>query len=917
MKGPRRWWLVGLGVVAACTTVREAPIERAPDIGSLPEAPPAQEAGTPAPRDQRAAAMEQYRAVLSSEADAGLRGEVMRRSAELQMQAPAGSPRAVGTGELQAATFYEEMLRANPGAPDNDLVLYQLARAHETAANSQRSLAALSRLLQEYPQSPLTAEARFRRAEGLFAHGQYAQAAADYGAVRATPGAAAFHELADYKLGWCEIKQTRYRAALGVFMGLLEQLLAGTEIDPARTALPIESLPAERRELATDSLRSAVLSAALLDGPAAPSLRASPRPYVAALYTRLAELYVEKADYQAAAAAYQSFLNAYPNHPAAAGLRIRLVEAYADAGNSDAALRAKEDLLQRSAGGEALPPDQLKTYYAEVTRQHHARAQRRKQSADYAAAARWYVQALEHFPEQHDWRYLYAELLFESGADAAAREQYERLAYATPGFARAEQAGYAALVAQRRAAGTHAEGRHAFAEAAERFAAQFPAHPERSVVLIQASEAWLAANDPARAAAASQLALAAPGGGAEQTRATYAALAHARFAAQEFAEAEQAAARWLALADARDPQRARLREIQCTSVYRQAERKRDAGDLSGAIQDFLRIAALAPAALDDPAGRIRATAGFDAAALLIQQQAWARAAQMLEQLRVDFPKHPQQTEITRRLAATYTELQQPAKAAAEWSRLAQQSGGGELSRAAAFEAAQQERNAGRNEQALAAFTQYVERYPQPLEPAQEARMQLAELYRQRSDAREEHWLSETLKAEQNSGNARSRTLAAQAALQLAERARERFLALPLKALAEAALRAKRERFETARAAYTRAAGFRIAEVATASTFRIGELYQDLAQALRLAPPPAGLDEAAQQAYTQMLDNQTQGLLAQAAAAHQANLERAADPALASDPWIAKSRSALLALASPAAADGTMPPAAVSGPPHAP
>ncbi|MGH8528425.1 MAG: tetratricopeptide repeat protein [Nevskiales bacterium] len=919
------WRLLPLVVffaLAACTTVRQAPIEQTPDISTLEDAPPAPAAGpAPAPRDSRQAAMAQYRAVLESDAAAELRTEVMRRSAELQMQTPAVSAQHGKAGELQAAAFYEDMLRAGPGAAGNDLILYQLARAYETAGERQRTLAALSRLLQEYPGSALANEARFRRAEALYADGRYAEAGADYEAVRANPAAAAFHLLARYKSGWCHFKQAQYRPALTVFRSLLEELLAEAKPGSAATSLALDSLPPARRELAADSLRAAALSAALLDGPAAPSLRTPERPYTAALTVRLAELYVEKADYKSAALAYQSFIGAYPEHPATAGLRLRLIDAHADAGSGDAALRAKEDLLRRAASGaaDAAPPDKLKAYYADVTRHHHARAQRSKQTADYTAAARWYVAALEKFPEQQDWRYLYAELLFESGADAASAEQYERLAYDTPGFNKAEKAAYVAVVARRRSAGTQLAGQRAFAEAAERFAARFPSHAERKLVLVQASEAWLAAGEPTRAAAAAQQAQTAAGG-AEMNRAAYASLAHARFKAQEFPEAEQAAARWLALADARDPQRGRFQEIQSSSAYRQAERKRDAGDTAGAISDFLRIAALTAAKLEDPAGRIRATAGFDAAALLIQQKEWTRASQVLEQLRVDFPQHPQKDEITRRLAAAYTELQQPAKAAAEWSRLANAAGNTELGRAAAFEAAQQEFNAGRGEPALNAFKQYLQRHPQPLEPAQEARTRLAELYRRQTDAREEHWLNETIKAENNSGNARSRTLAAQAALRLAERARERFLALPLKSLTEAPLRAKRERFESARSAYTRAANFRIAEVATAAAFRIGELYQGLAVALRQAPPPGGLDEAGKQAYAQMLDSQSTALLEQAAKAHSVNLERASDPALAADPWIAQSRAALAGLTPTAAANTSPPPTSPSANPgasHAP
>ncbi len=99
-------------------------------------------------------------------------------------------------------------------------------------------------------------------------------------------------------------------------------------------------------------------------------------------------------------------------------------------------------------------------------------------------------------------------------------------------------------------------------------------------------------------------------------------------------------------------------------MYRQAETRQAAGDTAGAVQDFLRVAAVAPAS------PIRAKAEFDAATLLLQDKQWTRAAVVLEGFRRTYPQHELAADVDRKLAVAYVESGQQAKAAAEFERVA-------------------------------------------------------------------------------------------------------------------------------------------------------------------------------------------------------------------------------------------------------
>jgi len=75
-------------------------------------------------------------------------------------------------------------------------------------------------------------------------------------------------------------------------------------------------------------------------------------------------------------------------------------------------------------------------------------------------------------------------------------------------------------------------------------------------------------------------------------------------------------------------------ERLAASIYKQGEQKSQSGDSAAAVEDYLRVGALAPTS------KVRANADFDAAALLIKGKQWDRAIVVLEGFRRNFPQSP-------------------------------------------------------------------------------------------------------------------------------------------------------------------------------------------------------------------------------------------------------------------------------------
>lgn len=865
---------------------------------------------------QQQQAIEQYKRFLELQSDnKKMRAEAMRRLGDLQVEVDedaraAGDAGFDGVETKEAIKLYESLLAAYPQYERNDAVMYQLSRAYEVEAQPEKALAVLDKLVTKYPSSKWATEAQFRRGEILFSAARYRDAEAAYAAVIAAGADSGYYEQGLYKHGWSLFKQGRGEESVASFQKVIDRVLLDNGKLRAR-----DSLTRPARELTDDAFRTIAITFYDLDGPesldAALKQRGDP-VYAHLLYEALGNLYIEKERYQDAALAYEAFAKRRPGDRFAPSLQMRTIEAYQKGGFASLVLEGKQAFVERYAFGSAFwaqrtvqdAPEvaaQLKANQKDLAEYYHAHAQKSKKAEDFTAAARWYRAMLDSFPQDEQapaTRYLLGEVLFESGRFAEAAKEYERTAYDYPAHAKSAAAGYAALIAYQKHEPTitgesralwHRQG----IESELMFATSFPEHPESARVLTKADEALFALSDFDRVIEVSQQVLERkPPVEAKYQRTATTLLAHSLFDRGRYGEAELAYVRVQGYLPANDPDRPAIEERIAASVYKQAEAKQVAGDAAGAVNDFLRVAVLAPNA------RVSANAQFDAASILLKDKQWERASQVLEGFRSKYPNHELAPDVTRSLAVAYLATGRAGESAAEFERIAAlPDETADVRREALWQAATLYEKAGSQANSARAYANYVKQFPAPLDPAQNARQRLADMATAQNDLRiRSQWINEIIAADKSAGAARtdrSKYLAARGTLETAQPQAAMFNSIKLVVPLDKSLKAKRSAMEKVLATYGQALDYGVAEVTTAATYGMAELYRQLGADLMTSERPKGLDDDAREQYDVLLEEQAFPFEEQAIDLHETNASRTSDGVY--DEWVQRSFDVLAKL----------------------
>jgi cellulose synthase operon protein C len=862
-------------------------------------------------------AMENYRRFLELQnTDPKLRAEAMRRLGDLnldagEMERLEKEVTAVDLAGGEAIRLYTTLLKAYPDYPRNDQVLYQLARAYETTGQPEPALATLDRIVRDYPQSPQIDEVQFRRGELLFSAKRYPEAEHAYAAVIARGSASGFYQQSLYKHGWSMFKQSETLESLPSFGGVLDRELGTTPGKSVR----IESLKRADRELVEDTLRVMSIVFSYNDGAASLEQymrKRGERPYAWLLYARLGDLYVDKQRYQDAATVYRAYVARDPYSDHAPDLDMAAIEAYGKGGFSQLVLDGKHEFVERynfdspywktrSRADNPRVVQELKVNLKDVATYFHASAQKSKRVADFQEAARWYRDYLKSFPDDADsaqTNYLLAEALFESHQYGEAASEYEHTAYNYPKNDKSATAAYAGLVSYQKAeeglSGADKDALHKRAtDAGVKFAQTFPEHPDSAGVLTRAAEEIFASGDRPRAISVSRMILARqPPVDLAKQRIAWTIIAQSYYDQGDYAQAEPAFVQARALAGNDDKLRADLTERLAASVYKQGEAKQKAGDASGAVEDYLRVGRVAPES------KVRANAEYDAAAQLINLKQWDRAIGVLEDFRRQYPQSPLQRDVTAKLAVAYSSANRPGEAAMEFERIAANPAEDHaVQREALMQSADLYAKAGNTPKAMGMLEKFVDTNPTPVADAEEARQRLADYADRSGDhVRRDHWYHEIIRADEQAGaqrTERTHYLAAKAQLALAAPARDAFRAVRLTVPLKKSLIVKRDALETAMDGYRRAADYQVAEVTTAATYEMADLYRVLAKDIMASERPKNLKGEELEEYNSLLEEQVFPFEEQAIKAHEVNAARARDGVY--DEWVRKSFQALAEL----------------------
>jgi len=487
-------------------------------------------------------------------------------------------------------------------------------------------------------------------------------------------------------------------------------------------------------------------------------------------------------------------------------------------------------------------------------------------------------------------------LLTSAGAHGDAALQYERTAYSYGKHEKAAESGYAALLAYRKHEETlngtaRADWHLAGITSALRFVNDFPDHKQALPVRTLAAQQLYALKDYQGAIAAALPVTDHPAAAADLKLSAWTVIAHARFDLQDYLRAEAAYQEVLARTPRNDKKRGALQEKLAASIYKQGEQARAAGDLGSAASHFLRIASIVPRS------PINVTAQYDAAAAYIALKRWPDAIRILEPWRRANPKHKLQADVTRKLAVLYRENGQPVRAAGEFERVAASEKDPALRREARLTTASLYQQAGQGDKAIVAYKRFIKEFPQPVEPAMEAQQQLVLLYgKSGQTAKQHYWQKRLIKSDRAAGAQRSdrtRYLAAHARLALVADEHAAYRKVALKKPLKKNLVRKKKHMKAAIKGYTEAATYKVADVSTEATFRIGEIYKDFGAALMASERPGNLNAEELEQYEILLEEQAYPFEEKAIEVHETNAQRTADGLY--DEWIRKSLAELAEL----------------------
>jgi hypothetical protein len=282
----------------------------------------------------------------------------------------------------------------------------------------------------------------------------------------------------------------------------------------------------------------------------------------------------------------------------------------------------------------------------------------------------------------------------------------------------------------------------------------------------------------------------------------------------------------------------------------------------------------------------------------MKDKQWDRAIVVLEGFRRNFPQSPLQADVTRNLAVAYTESNRPGQAAVEFEQIAQSPGeSADVQREATLQAADLYDKAGNTAKSRAMLEAFVKHFPQPLNPAMEARNKLSTIAAKAGDTvGRDSWLRDIIAADRAAGAARtdrSRALAAKATLTLAIPVREEFRRIKLVAPLKKSLAEKRKAMEAALKAYEQAADYQVADVTTAATFESAELYRQLGKDLMSSERPKNLSKDELEQYDVLLEEQAFPFEEKAIKLHEVNAARTKEGTY--DEWVQKSFAALAQL----------------------
>jgi len=867
---------------------------------------------------------EYYRHFLEIAPPGNMYGDAMRRLADLELQtgqeqAASDSRKKVHASKRKikvAIRLYETFLETYPNRKNNDLILYQLAKAYELDLQQDKLLLTLNTIVRKFPKTQYIEEVQFRRGETYFILHKYQQAQQAYADILNNHPDSPYYEKSLYKYGWTQFKQANYKTATNSFISFLDRKFNQGQL---LTDGPSADISRSDNELLSDILRVTSLSFSYQNGYHSINdyfNRHGHKKYESLIYANLAALYSDKDRIRDAAETYLAFSHKYTTSPLAPKYHSKAIEAYKKGGFTSLVLPTKITFVkqygvntaywkaQDSKAHKAITP-LLKRHIKELANYFHAKARNNKKtnkkkkaqknSALFAKnitqATSWYNLYIKSFPEDTSTakiNFLLAEAHQDAGQYRNAIYQFEKTAYKYPDYKKKPEAAYAALLLypaiQKSLKGEQKkQWQQKKISSALKYSNKFPNNKFTPSILTNTAEELFKIGDYPRAIGTASILVTDAKVNKKLVISALLVMGHAEFEMRNYSAAEEAYRGLMKKLPHNHKEYKNIRERLAASIYKQGELAKSSNKLAIAAEFYLRVGK------EVPTSKLRATADYDAATIYITLEQWKKAQRVLEAFRKTHSKnHKLQFGVTEKLALVYTKSGHPLKAANEMIYLANNAKQytREQRRELLWDAAKIYNDNKRGKAANRILTAYIKNYPKPLEPAIEARQLLADFTKKTNYKKHHYWLREIIKADNSGGKGRTpRThfLAATAYMKLTlplfKAYKKARLTIPLKR----SLKKKKNLMQKVVKSYDNAMKYRVAEITTAATYYIAEIYNNFATALLKSQRPKKLSTDELEQYGFLLEEQAFPFEEKAIDIHRANAERVKDNIY--DKWV--------------------------------
>ena len=795
-------------------------------------------------------------------------------------------------------TLLSTSLKDYPEAKNNDTLLYQIAKAYDQRGEHQKSVDALTQLVERYPKSPFYVEAQFRIAEDAFSYQDYSTAEFSYTEVIIAKDNQIFYEKSLFKRGWARFKQQYYTDAVDDF------LEAVVEHDFAE----FEKLDPSERDQFDEYFRAIGLAFSYLGGAEPLHEYFEDRPdfiYTYHTYSMVADIYLKQERYSDAVDTHQQFIKYYPGSDNIPYSHLKIIEIWKNSGFSQKVYTAIEDFYVRYNPSSTYWKNQnensrvnrairrsLKEYVVLMTGYYHNRYQKTKNKNDYAVTERWYKRYLKDYSayaQKDNIYFLYGELLAQKQRYQEALKYYELAAYDNEIIIHKNSA-YASIIASDRLLTQDKKNQailHKHITYALRYAQNYPSDKKTPQIIQHAAELSFTAGDYKTTI---ELADSLPVASNESSNTYLASLkAESYFKLKEYAESESLYGKLLQSKTLDKKQRKEFTDKLALSIYKQGEAALEQKETSLAIKHYARISTVASSS------SIAATGLYDAIALNMQHKQWSSAIDEIKQFQRLYPRHKLQTDVSKKLSAAYLSSNQGIKAAAELEKISSTSSNIAIKSAALWQAAELYEAKNKTDDAIRSYEEYAKKYTTPYPQHLEAMQKLTELYTLKGSRwKTGYWQKKIIEADKKALNNvktdRTRFITSDANLGLARSEKARFddlkLTLPLKK----SLKKKKSAMISAVRFYGNASKYRVYEITTEATYSIALIYKDFSTALLESDRPKSLNAEELDQYEILLEDKAFPFEDKAIEFFEINLSRIKDGNY--NQWISKSHKAL-------------------------